>query len=84
MCLVIVGQVEYMRSNKVRSNSGISVSGHNRFRFSFLVFVHRYFYLHELSLKDYCTLILLPVGGKHILSLKPTDDCPGNCRISET
>jgi hypothetical protein len=30
------------------------------------------------------TEILLPLGGKHILSPKPPDDPLGNCRISET
>jgi len=29
------------------------------------------------------TEILLPLGGKHILSPKPPDDPLGNCRISE-
>jgi len=30
------------------------------------------------------TEILLPLGGKHILSPKPPDGRLGNCRISET
>jgi hypothetical protein len=30
------------------------------------------------------TVILLPLGGRHILSPKPPDDPLDNCRISKT